>query len=158
MSGATPERLAHLADRLDLAQLVTDYAYAIDERAFERLDAVFLPDAWIDYTAMGGIAGRYPEIRGWLPEALRPFPGYMHLVGNLSFEIDGDAATGKVACFNPMVLPGADGAPGTTMFLGLWYLDRYRRTAAGWRIAERVERRCYAFNAPAAWSAALGLG
>jgi hypothetical protein len=144
------DRIALLADRSDLAQLVTDYAYAIDERAFERLDAVFAPDAWIDYTAMGGIAGRYPEVRRWLPEALQHFQAYMHLVGNLSFEIDGDTATGKVACFNPMVLPGSD-----TMFLGLWYLDRYVRTEAGWRISERVERRCYDFNIPPALKARL---
>ena len=146
----SPKRAVLLADRLDLAQLVTDYAYAIDERAFERLDTVFTPDAWIDYTAMGGIAGRYPEVRAWLPEALKHFPGYMHLVGNLSFAIDGDTATGKVACFNPMVVPGAD-----TMFLGLWYLDRYVRTADGWRIRERVERKSYDFNIPPALKARM---
>lgn len=149
------ERVALLADRLDLTQLVTNYAYAIDERAFGRLDALFTPDAWIDYTAMGGIKGRYPQVRAWLPEALRHFPGYMHLIGNLSFEIDGDAATGKVACFNPMVLPRADGEGTDTMFLGLWYLDRYVRSDAGWRIAERIERRCYDFNVPAALAAVL---
>ncbi|MCC2656925.1 MAG: nuclear transport factor 2 family protein [Panacagrimonas sp.] len=151
----SPARAALLADRLDLAQLVTDYAYAIDERAFERLDAVFTPDAWIDYTAMGGIAGRYPQARAWLPEALKHFPGYMHLIGNLSFEIEGDAAIGKVACFNPMVLPRADGEGSDTMFLGLWYLDRYVRTASGWRISERVERKSYDYNIPPALKAAL---
>lgn len=147
-------RLQALADRLDLQQLVTDYAYAIDERAFERLDAVFTADAHIDYTAMGGIAGDYPTMRAWLREALRHFPAYMHLIGNLSFEIAGDAATGKIACFNPMVLPNAQGGE-DTMFLGLWYLDRYVRTAQGWRICERVERRCYDFNIPPALRAVL---
>ena len=145
------ERLALLADRLDLQQLVTAYAYAIDEREFDRLDAVFTPDAKIDYTAMGGIAGRYPEVKAWLPQALSHFPAYMHFNGNPSFEIDGDGATGKVACFNPMVLPGGDDA----MFLGLWYLDRYVRTPAGWRISERSERKCYAFNTPEALKAAM---
>ncbi|MGH8518530.1 MAG: nuclear transport factor 2 family protein [Panacagrimonas sp.] len=148
------DRIARLSDRLELTQLVTDYAYAIDERAFERLDLVFTPDAWIDYTAMGGIAGRYPQVRAWLPEALRHFPAYMHLIGNLSFEIEGDVATGKVACFNPMVIPNATGGS-DTMFLGLWYLDRYVRTDAGWRIGERVERRCYDFNIPPALRAAM---
>jgi hypothetical protein len=149
-------RLEILADRLDLQQLVTDYAYAIDERAFERLDRVFTTDAHIDYTAMGGIAGDYRTVRAWLPEALKHFPSYMHLIGNLWFEIDGDTATGKVACSNPMVLPNTQGGT-DTLFLGLWYLDRYVRTASGWRISERVERRCYDFNVPPALRAALDI-
>ena len=94
--------------------------------------------------------GLLRRLRAWLPEALKHFPGYMHLVGNLSFAIDGDTATGKVACFNPMVVPGAD-----TMFLGLWYLDRYVRTADGWRIRERVERKSYDFNIPPALKARM---
>ena len=150
----SPDRIALLADRLDLTQLVTDYAYAIDERAFERLDSVFTPEAWIDYTAMGGISGRYPQVRDWLPQALGHFPAYMHLIGNLSFDIDGDTASGKVACFNPRVVPNAAGGS-DTMFLGLWYLDRYVRTAQGWRISERVERRCYDFNIPPALRSAM---
>lgn len=148
-------RLEALADRLELQQLVVDYAYAIDERAFDRLDAVFTADAWIDYSAMGGLAARYPEIREWLAKALKDFPAYMHLVGNCSFEIRGDEASGKVACFNPMVLPrGRDGGE-ETMFLGLWYHDRYVRTAEGWRICERVEQRCYDFNIPLALKEAM---
>lgn len=153
MSGA----LQQLIDRSELEQLVLRYAYAIDERAFERLDAVFTPDAYIDYRAMGGIEGHYPQIRDWLPQALGVFPGYMHFNGNFLFEIDGDTASGKIACFNPMVLPKADctAGEGETMFLGLWYLDRYVRTPAGWRISERREKRSYDFNMPAAFKQAM---
>ncbi|WP_043114038.1 nuclear transport factor 2 family protein [Solimonas soli] len=149
--------LRELADRLELERLVVRYAYAIDERAFERLDDIFTPDAYIDYRAMGGIDGGYAQIRAWLPQALGVFPACMHFNGNFLFEIDGDRASGKVACFNPMVLPKADGAPGEgdTMFLGLWYLDRYVRTAAGWRIRERIEKRSYDFNMPAAFRQAM---
>src|SRR3546814_6895368 len=81
-----------ISDRIELEQLVVAYAYAIDERAFERLDRIFTPDAHIDYRAAGGIAGSYPEIRKWLPEALGIFPGYMHFIGNFAFDIDGDSA------------------------------------------------------------------
>ena len=139
--------LEQIADRLELQQLVTDYANAIDARDFARLDRVFTPDAKIDYTAMGGIAGSYPQIRGWLPDALKHFPAYMHFIGNLSFEINGDSATGQIACFNPMVIPKPDGGS-DTMFLGLWYHDRYTRTPQGWRISERRESKCYDFNMP----------
>lgn len=141
-----PDRLALLADRLDLQQLVTDYAYAIDERAFERLDRVFTPDAYIDYRAAGGIDGLYPVIRAWLPQALKPFPAFMHLIGNLSFEVEGDRACGKLACLNPMVVPRPGGGGEDMMILGLWYLDEYQRTTAGWRICRRVERKGPAWN------------
>src|SRR3546814_18496180 len=74
----------------------------------------------------------------------------MHFIGNFAFDIDGDSARGRVACINPMVLPKAEGSAGEgeTMFFGLWYLDRYRRTADGWRIVERVEKRSLAYNMP----------
>lgn len=146
--------LQELSDQAELLRLVTVYAYAIDERAFDQLDVVFTPDAHIDYTAMGGIKGDYPTVKAWLGPALSHFPGFMHFIGNCLFEVSGDAATGKIACFNPMVVPMPEGGT-DTMFLGLWYLDRYRRTPAGWRISERVERRCYAFNMPEQMQQAL---
>jgi hypothetical protein len=148
---------ANWTDRLDLNQLVIDYANAIDTRQWDRLDRIFTPDAYIDYRAMGGIDGKYPRVKAWLPDALKHFPGYMHFVGNFSCEISGDTATGSTACFNPMVVP-RQGAPGTdTMFLGLWYDDRFLRTPAGWRIAQRVERKCYEHGMPEWMKQALKL-
>lgn len=146
-----------LADQLALQQLAVRYANAIDRRDFDALDAVFVPDAWIDYRAMGGIAGDYAQVRAWLPEALKAFPAYMHLVGNCEFDLDGDHANGRIACFNPMVIPAPDGST-QTMFLGLWYIDAYRRTAKGWRIVRRVEERCYDFNMPDWMRQALAAG
>lgn len=139
--------LEQISDRLELQQLVTDYVYAIDERNWDALDRVFTPDAHIDYTAMGGIAGPYPKVKAWLPLALKDFPGYQHFIGNLSFEITGDTATGKVACTNPMVIPNAAGGS-DTMVLGLWYLDQYLRTKDGWRISQRVEKKSYDLGMP----------
>ncbi len=139
--------LQELSDQAELQKLVVRYSYAIDERAWDQLDQVFTPDAHIDYTAMGGIKGDYATVKAWLGPALSHFPGFMHLIGNCLFEVDGDTATGKIACFNPMVVPMPEGGT-DTMFLGLWYLDRYRRTPAGWRICERLERKSYAFNMP----------
>jgi hypothetical protein len=140
--------LQEISDRLELQQLIVDYANAIDARQWDKLDRIFTPDAYIDYRAMGGIDGKYPAIKAWLPEALKHFPAYMHFVGNFSCEIAGDGATGKVACFNPMVIPRQDGKGVDTMFLGLWYVDKYQRTKDGWRIAERVEQKCYDYGMP----------
>nr|WP_310496265.1 nuclear transport factor 2 family protein [Burkholderia cenocepacia] len=56
---------------------------------------VFTPDAAIDCRAMGGIAGRYPDVKAWLRTVLPRFPRYQHLVGNLSIRLDGDTARGR---------------------------------------------------------------
>jgi len=58
-------------------------------------------------------------------------------------------------CFNPMEVALPDGGT-QVMFLGLWYIDRFTRTARGWRMIERVEERCYGHNVPAALSGATG--
>src|SRR5205807_3474340 len=103
------------------------YANAIDSARWDELDRVFTPDAYIDYRALGGIDGRYPQIKLWLAEVLPKFPGYCHLVGNVAVTVKGDSATGRTLCINPMNTPlPAGGAQ--VMFLGLWYLDKYVRT------------------------------
>lgn len=141
--------------RLELNWLVIDYANAIDSRDWDRLDRVFTPDAYIDYRVMGGIDGRYPQIKEWLKQALAPFPAYMHLTGNFTCDVRGDSATGSTACFNPMVVPRPGGGEPDVMLLGLWYDDAFVRTTDGWRIRQRVERKCYDFNMPAWMKAAL---
>ena len=40
-----------LSDRLEIEDLIAEYADAIDMQAFDRLDHVFTPDAHIDYSA-----------------------------------------------------------------------------------------------------------
>ena len=134
-------------DQLALTRLVTEYAYAIDERNWNALDRVFTPDAYIDYRGMGGIDGPYPKVKAWLPVALKDFPGFMHFIGNLLFDVNGDEATGKVACLNPMRVPKLGGGD-EVMILGLWYHDKYRRTPEGWRISQRVEVKAFDHNMP----------
>lgn len=136
--------LAEISDRLEIQQLITDYSTAIDTRRFDDLDAVFTPDAHIDYTALGGIEGRYPEVKAWLAEVLPNFPMYAHMLGNFSVHIDGDTASSRTICFNPMVLPTAAGKDQEhVMFCGLWYDDEFVRTADGWRITRRVETKTF---------------
>jgi SnoaL-like protein len=144
--------LQEISDRLEIQQLMVDYATAIDTKTFDALDLVFTPDAYIDYRAMGGIDGRFPEVKAWLAQVLPNFSSYYHMIGNVSIKVSGDTATSKIICFNPMQMDLADGSK-QTMFLGLWYIDKFVRTAAGWRMSERVEESCYAANVPSGMSA-----
>jgi SnoaL-like domain len=136
--------LEEISDRLEIQQLLVDYSSAIDQRRFDDLDRVFTPDAYIDYRALGGIDGRYPEVKAWLAEVLPNFPMYSHMLGNFSVRIDGDTAASRVICFNPMVLSGDVGGKGEqVLFCGLWYDDEFVRTPAGWRMSRRVETKCF---------------
>lgn len=132
--------LEEISDRLEIQQLLIDYSTAIDRRRFDDLDRVFTPDAYIDYRALGGIDGPYPQVKAWLAEVLPNFPSYAHLLGNFDVRIDGDAASSRTLCFNPMVLGGEKGQ---VLFCGLWYEDEFVRTTDGWRMSRRVEVKCF---------------
>lgn len=139
--------LAEISDRLEIQQLLVDYATAIDQCRFDDLDRVFTADAYIDYRAMGGIDGLFPQVKAWLAEVLPHFSAFAHLVGNIDLRLAGDTAHGRTMCFNPMeIVPAkADGdgpAGARVLFCALWYDDEFVRTAAGWRISRRVEAKC----------------
>lgn len=131
---------AEISDRWQIQQLLVDYSTAIDTGNFDDLDAVFTDDAYIDYRAMGGIEGHYPQVKVWLAEVLPNFASYAHMLGLPSIRVDGDTATARTFCFNPMVFGGDKPA---TMLLGLWYDDAFVRTADGWRMTRRVETKCF---------------
>ena len=139
--------LQQISDRLEIQQLFVDYASAIDQKNFDALDAVFTADAYIDYRAMGGIDGRFPEIKAWLAQVLPNFPMYFHMVSNASLKIEGDRASSTIICFNPMQVNLAEGKT-QVMFLGLWYHDQLVRTPQGWRMSQRVEQKCFDYNVP----------
>jgi 3-phenylpropionate/cinnamic acid dioxygenase small subunit len=129
----------HLVDRLEIERLIVKYAWAIDEKDWDALDTVFLPDAYLDYSSNpGGAAGPYGEIRSWLEKSLAPFPVTQHLVTNIDVTLDGDRATARTMVYNPMGAATRDG-PLHYFFLGGRYDDELVRTNEGWRIAKRVE-------------------
>ncbi len=136
--------LGEISDRLEIQQLLVDYSTAIDQRRFDDLDKVFIPDAYIDYRAMGGIDGKFPKVKAWLAEVLPAFANYAHMLGLPSIHLTGDSATARTFCFNPMVFGAAE--PTTkpaTMLLGLWYDDEFIRTTDGWRMSRRAETKCF---------------
>src|SRR5262249_54326228 len=97
--------LQEISDRLEIQELMIRYSNAIDSRDFGRLDAVFTPDAYIDYRALGGIDGPYPVIKEWLGPALAGFPHYFHLLANIEITLAGNTATARTLCLNPMETP-----------------------------------------------------
>jgi hypothetical protein len=120
-----------LSDRIEIADLLTTYTRAVDTGEWDLLDAVFTPDARIDYTATGGIQGAFPEVKAWLAEILPAFARRQHLLCQSAVVLDGDAATATVYFANPMVSVHADVEH--LFACGGYYHHDLVRTPAGWR-------------------------
>ena len=130
--------LAQISDRLEIEALLVRYTRAIDSGDWDLLDDVFTSEARIDYTATGGIAASYPEVKRWLAETLPIFPRRMHTLGQIECEVDGDEATVAAYFHNPMVLAQPDRAE-LLVELGGIYHHLLVRTTEGWRSRSLVE-------------------
>ena len=139
--------LQEISDRLEIQDLVYKYSAVIDGKRIDELRDVFTEDAHIDYSAFGAPVGGREDIIEFLHKVMVMFPNHQHLNANVQIELDGDTATGRVMCFNPQEMNMPDNK--THIFMcGLWYVDQYRRTDAGWRISRRVQEKSYVFNMP----------
>lgn len=140
--------LQELSDRIEIQDLIYRYSHYIDQKLFDELPKdVFTDDAHIDYSAFGGTVGDLASTIEFLKQSLPAFPNTQHLNANIQIELNGDEASGRVMCFNPMEMDlGEQGKQ--EFFIGLWYNDKYRRVNGEWRIAERSEEKSWVFNAP----------
>ncbi|WP_067679942.1 nuclear transport factor 2 family protein [Nocardia miyunensis] len=141
--------LQEISDRLEIQDLMVRYSHAVDTRQWDLLDEVFTRDAYIDYSAMGGSAGDLLSTKEFLATMLPNFLAFQHLISNSSISVDGDTATGRTLCHNPMLVADADGKQ-SLMLCGLWYLDTFVRIDGQWRIRRREEEKGYMFVAPSA--------
>lgn len=131
-----------VADVLAIQDLATSYAYAVDDRDWPRWEGLFLPDAHIDYTSAGGIAGSPAELAAWMPDALSVFECCMHSTSTHEIRFTGpDTANGRVHVFNRNGVRWE----GVTevVDVGAVYEDTYARNGDRWRFESRVEHTTY---------------
>ena len=133
---------AGVADRLAIQDLIARYAVVVDSGDYDALDELFTGDASIDFTAFGGPLGSVSEIKDFLAANLGIFKRTQHMMGLPVITVDGERASARTSCNNPMVLPDADGTT-KVWLIGLWYDDSLVRTPDGWRFASRKQERCY---------------
>ena len=127
------------ADHLAIQDLATSYAHAVDDGDWDRWEALFTPDARIDYTAAGGIAGTPAELRAWMPGAMAVFTFSLHTTATHEIRFTGpDAAAGRVHVFNRNGVVW-DGEP-EIFDVSAIYHDTYGRVGDAWRIASRTEQ------------------
>ena len=72
-----------LRDRIEIADLLTTYARAVDQQDWSLYRQVFTASAHIDYTSAGGVAGDVDTVAAWLEETLAGFAMTQHLISNL---------------------------------------------------------------------------
>ena len=120
---------------LDLA-----YAYArhADHIEADALGALFVDDGVLRIIRAGGAAVVERVGRAEIVTAIGGLARYdktFHMVGNHSYVIEGEDATGEVYCIAHHV----HGEPGSRRdhVMMIRYHDRYLRTGDGWRIVER---------------------
>jgi 3-phenylpropionate/cinnamic acid dioxygenase small subunit len=130
-----------VADRVEILDLLARYSAVVDRGAWEQMPALFTPDASLDFTATGGIRGTVADHQAFNAEVLTGFAGTQHVMGLPALSVDGDTATSRSICFNPMVVDDQH-----VFFVGLWYDDRLVRTPDGWRFAERVQQKSFFHN------------
>jgi len=145
---ATPGQRAGVSaltsqDYIDIQQLVSKYAYAIDEctnKGYDYAD-LYVPDGSFSTSRNGKVSNRF-EGRERLAEAARggmpdckgvPWAGIVHMLVNHVIEPSLDGATGKVY----LIAIGLDGVPGKVEAQGR-YEDVYVKTPQGWRFKSRV--------------------
>ncbi len=128
-----------IADHLAIQDLATAYAYAVDDRDWKRWEALFTPDAFIDYSAAAGIAGHTAEVVAWMPQAMAIFTFCLHTTANHEIRFTGpNAATGRVHVFNRN---GVEWEGRSEIFdVSAVYEDTYVRGNDGWRFSGRTER------------------
>ena len=130
-----------MSDERAIERLLVDYARAIDAKEFDRLDAVFLPDAALDFSELSGKKGSYAEVKGWLARRMSRFVALHHQLGNVVVSVDGDRARAS-AYVRAMHVYDEDGARRWFEIGGI-YEDELVRTDAGFRIATRRLRHVF---------------
>ena len=135
-----PDDLQALRDRIEIGELLALYCTALDERRWELLGEVFLPDAACDYGSLGRPDG-VEEITTLIRGTIGDLDATQHLVGNVVVRVDGDDATADSYLISQHIRAGTPG--GDHYLLGGRYADRVVRAPAGWRIAHRTLHRMW---------------
>ncbi|MEU0128396.1 nuclear transport factor 2 family protein [Streptomyces sp. NPDC006289] len=148
--------LATVMDRLSIDAVITDYAVAVDDGAWEDYGALFTPDGRADYRGAGGTEGPVAETVRWLEDSLRLLPIRQHLIVNRRLDLQdlggypGDQARVRADYLSPAGTSGTSGtyaeagetgSGGTAgrgqppaLVSGGRYVFELRRTEPGWRI------------------------
>lgn len=128
---ATDTLIRELADRSELADLVSRHSLWIDEQRYDESDRLFTED--IEVTSRRGTAQGLEALIALARKGHDDFAQTVHNKSNLVIEIDGDTATVRAHDLAVYVLDDKQEAIAAAV-----HHYRARRTAEGWRF-DRLE-------------------
>ncbi|WP_330254681.1 nuclear transport factor 2 family protein [Nocardia sp. NBC_00565] len=142
-----PNDFRSLADRIEIEALRGEFPDAVMMRDFDRLASLFtddgvlrIPDAGIELAGRADFQTKMRRMQdAWDYFIQHTHPG--------AIDIDGDTASGRAHICELGRLK-----TGSSHLNYAIYHDRYRRTADGWKFAERVYEIRYLDNSPLAGS------
>ncbi len=123
------------SDRFEIVDLMNRYAFALDDKDFERLRQVFTADAVFSEfppVPMEGIEVIVPTI----DRTLSRFSVTQHLLGPVTVEWDGEDRA-RTRCYIQATHQYPPEKGGGVYTLHGTYIDDIVRTPEGWRIAHR---------------------
>ena len=123
-------------DIVEIREVLARYMRAMRLGDVDLMDDVFLPDAIIDYTAIGGSVSPWTETKPWLREMIA-VELFMLFVGDVSVTFDADGIGADVESSWHGAFVATPDTPPLTIF-GT-YDDRFVRTPDGWRIEARKD-------------------
>jgi ketosteroid isomerase-like protein len=130
--------LQEASDRLEIRNLIDEYASSLDDRSVERLVAVFTDDAHFFVSPAGSDESlmAYDGADGIaeIMTLISPFGHTMHVMLNHQVKVTGDTASAFTYCTANHLLGDP---PEANLTMALKYKDQLRRTPDGWRIATR---------------------
>ena len=147
--GSLERRISRLEARAEIAELLTRYAFLLDDHEFEAVGELFAPDARFGspgstHTGRESIVANYRALAEVYPVTLHEARGFV-----LTFT-DDDHARGQVLGFSEQ----ASGEH--TVITSFRYDDRYVRLGGGWLFAARQVRTLYAMTHAELASGGLG--
>ncbi len=140
-------RLAALADRAEIEDVVRRYARGIDRRDFALVRSCYHPDATDEH---GSFSGTVDEYLAWVDALTARYTMTMHLIGGVLVDLAGDVAAAETT--GVAIHRSDDPAPHLNLATGFRYLDRFERRDGRWAIAARTALGEWSIAIPAeAW-------
>lgn len=140
--------LQTLSDRIEIEALRGEYTDAAMMKDYDRFAALFTHDAVVRIPAAGVVLGSRDEIRAGVERLQGLWEFFVQTVHPGVIVLDGDTASGRAYVAELGRL-----GDGTSHQNYAIYHDRYRRTADGWRFAERAYEVRYVDSTPLGGSA-----
>jgi len=126
--------LQQLRDRLDVSEMITRYAFALDRREWDAFDSIFADEVLVElpHVRSGSKVSR-AEFKQMAFDTVGGFDATHHPIANHLVSVSGDEA--ECACYANAwhTLPTERGVTDYCLVRG-FYLWGLERTSEGWRI------------------------